>query len=202
MDDKFEGFLYAVAGGLVALLTKWLIDLSMQRLERARHAAYLAVRVVYELERFVAGCLVVARDTGPSHEDFDRYEFAKMPAFVPQDLGVDWKSINVRLTYSVLNLVSDRDAVETRVSEYWSQEWSDIHSAADMRSEEYMSLGLKAADLAQQLRKVGKLPAPEIDPTIELKKLQADRARRDAEFAEHQRALADAREVATVPIRA
>lgn len=105
MDDKLIGFLYALVGAAIALLGKWAIDAITRRSEKSSHAAYLCVRVVCELDRFATGCAAVAQDFGPEPDDAtSAIATASVPSFAPHDLPVDWRSIDIRLVYDVLNL--------------------------------------------------------------------------------------------------
>lgn len=159
MDDKLIGFLYAVVGAAIALLGKWAIDAITRRSEKSSHAAYLCVRVVCELDRFATGCAAVAQDFGPE-PDNETSEIATVrePSFAPHDLPVDWKSIDIRLVYDVLNLPGEQALADSRITEHWNHAWTDAESTLEMRRELYLKLGLKAARLSRSLRQIGKLP--------------------------------------------
>lgn len=115
MKDTVQSFLIALGSASFALLGKWLIDVITRRQERQQHVAYLAVRVVYELDRFTRACFDIATDSGPSLETYQTYKPLPAPPFAPQDLPVDWKAIDVKMTYEVFNLPSDQAAVEDQV---------------------------------------------------------------------------------------
>ncbi len=184
MDDKLIGFLYAAAGAILALLGKWAIDALTRRSERSGHRAYLCVRVVCELDRFAMGCLAVALDYGPDeHEGSSDITSVPQPSFEPHGLPVDWKSIDVKVAYEILNLPGEQAAADARISGVWRYDDADGDDTMDTRREEYRKLGLKAARLSVHLRQVGKLP-PMPDLLTRLEDLEREAKEREAQQAE------------------
>ncbi|MBV8037806.1 hypothetical protein [Roseateles sp.] len=163
MNDKFEGFLYGAAAVLLGVVFKWAVDGFTRRQERRQHAAFLSVRTVYELDRFTRACFDIANDWGPSADQSPTDVAPGAPSFSPQDLPVDWKSIDIKVTYAVLNLPSDQAAAEDRVLNQYGRDPSSLRDAAFMRAGEYAALGVSAARLALTLREIGNLPAPDAD---------------------------------------
>ncbi|MCY1215944.1 hypothetical protein D9M72_278010 [compost metagenome] len=128
--------------------------------QRRRAAQYLAVRVITTLDRFLAGCVLVAGDRGKTASDSDGIYVvpsAPLPTLELDSLDVDWKSIEPSLAYAVLDLPNQVAAAVRAVSE--SFEPTNVPADDyDVRQFQFARLGIVAYEVISRLAQVGSLP--------------------------------------------
>lgn len=173
MDDKVIGALIAAASALLALLVRWGIETLQHRAKHQQDVDYLAVRVVCELERFMAGCDVVIHDTGRDLNTGAWIGEEKAPLLTFDDLKVEWKVIAPSLVYRVLNLPGDQAAADRWVMSLLEDDWEGTETPASIRRREYIKLGAKAAQLASELRDLAPVPQPHTDWAAKFAELHA-----------------------------
>lgn len=189
MIEAFIGLVGVVVGALLTA-TK---DIWIDRRTRRENAEYLAIRVVSILDQFVEGCAEVAGDDGLSDgqrgENGERDIQVSVPKLAVEQLDVQWKAIPATLLYKVLSFPNLLTAVNRRVDiafEYAHP--PDYEDGFEERQYQYATLGLKAAQLSNELRNAYGLPKLERedwDPIKYLRErqqqIEAVRARKEAQ---------------------
>jgi len=147
---------------------------------RARHARYLAIRVVCTLDRYIESCADVASDDGlcqgqPNAEGYLEPQVSPpSPPVFPEDL--DWKSIEPALMYRILSLPSQAEAANRMIGAAWdSADPPDYEQAFEERQDQYAKLGLTAFALTQEIRKKYGIPPQDLgewDPAAHLAKVR------------------------------
>ncbi|RWB19937.1 MAG: hypothetical protein EOQ40_17550 [Mesorhizobium sp.] len=128
--------------------------------ERARHATYVATRVVCTLDPFVLHCVDVIHDQG-EYVDGELTPQVDAPGLeFPADL--DWKTMDAALMYRTLSLPNEIAAADSTISAFaehsgppnWDEVWEE-------RRYQYGRVGLYALDLAADLRRHYGLAQPD-----------------------------------------
>ena len=115
------------------------------------------------LDRYVSECVAVVHDDGLSYGRDSagrRSPQCTLPKFEPQSIDVEWKSLPASLMYKILsfpNEAKESNAKIDAVDEFVATP-PDFDEFFDERQFQYSILGLKAAELALELRKLGKIP--------------------------------------------
>jgi hypothetical protein len=205
MSDGVVGLLGVIVG---AVLT-WGHGTWSEWRERARHARYLAIRVVCILDKYIEDCVAVTLDDGycegrPGGEDGTaepQVETPPPPAF-PQDL--DWKCIDHELMYRLLSLPRDVEAANQRIV-YASENAfpPDYDEAFEERQYQYAKLGLAAFALTEEIRKRYKIPLQETGDWNPAERLGEERKKieevRQARHAEYVRLMEHAPKMSAPP---
>jgi hypothetical protein len=162
-------------GALIALGGTWFF--SSRDTERA--ARYLAIRVVTILDKFIEDCVAVVKDDGLCYGQrtqdgclSPQVKSPGAPAF-PDD--VDWKSIDHDLMYKILSFPSDVEAGDNAIAFIWDVVATppDYDEGFGERAYQYAQFGLKAYELAKNLRSKYGIPTKdyaEWNPVSELQK--------------------------------
>jgi len=154
--------------------------------ERTRHASYLAIRVVTNLDHFVIKCREVLADEGAESEGIV-YPTAVYPTLSYPD-DVDWRSIPPALMYRILALPNALDAANRDI------DFVGEHVAGppnhddlfDAQNYHFSKLGIAALDLADAIRVGYAIPALDSityqspRPLFERHTVDEDRRRRNA----------------------
>lgn len=154
--------------------------------ERERHARYLAIRVITCLDNFVNGCGDVVYDDGMSDHEGEVYPREETPTLtLPED--VDWRSIDADFMYRCLgfpNEIASHDKAIGWVADQIAGP-PDHDEFFTERKLRYGQLGLKALQLADDLRARYKVPARNTEgwaprDTLEAKVKEAEKEKADA----------------------
>lgn len=143
-------------------LTHWREYRSRLALQR-KDAAYLAVTVLGELDRFVAMCADVVRDDGlcrgQTDRDGCRQIQAELPSFAARDFDVEWRSLPKDLMFDLLDFPNQirhaNGAISFAADEALPPDFEELF---EERQYQYAILGLAATTLAGRLREHAKLP--------------------------------------------
>lgn len=188
IDAKWMGLIGVVVGAFMVTLK----DLVSGWFKRRSNAKYLATRAINLLDRFIDGCVDVVGDDGsvmggPANEDGSYSPQADYPGFPIDNLDGDWKSISQDLMYELLSFSNRIESAQRMIrgkNEHAS--FPDYEELFEERQFQYAKLGLKAYELASQLRKKHRIPERERrdwDPTEYLRekkgKIEMDREKRN-----------------------
>ena len=160
MASAIFGLIGVLLGSLLAGAKEWFF----LRRNNARDAAFLAVQVVGQLDRYVLACSAVVADEGLNQGQPDkngyRYAQVETPVFEPDALKVEWRAIPVKLMYEVLDLPY-KAVVALHTIEAASENANppDFDDFFEERQLQFAGLGLLAAELADELRRHAKLPS-------------------------------------------
>lgn len=180
IDALFGGLLGAIIG---SAFSWWMNKQSIKR-----NARYLAIRVVYLLDKYIEDCVSVVNDDGLCYgsrtEDGCLEPQVACPSAPVFPNDIDWKSINYDLMYKILSFPSYIEAADGMirdVSEFVASP-PDYEQFFEERAFQYAKLGITAHKLAQKLRDQYTIPVQNYDersPISELKsKLEKIKARR------------------------
>ena len=131
---------------------------------RRRNARYLAIRTVCLLDRFIDDCASVAADDGtsqgqPAGKDGCYESQVTAPDFEINSLDGDWKAIPQDFMYALISFPMHVEAADHRVSGAMENSSPPFEDVIDERQFQYAKLGLKAAPLAEKLRRHYQIPA-------------------------------------------
>ncbi|MGO9594777.1 MAG: hypothetical protein ACLQFT_20705 [Steroidobacteraceae bacterium] len=180
------GIVGVVIGSFLTLLRETWSDSRM----RARHARYLAIRVVCTLDKYVENCAEVVSDDGLCMGQRDKEGCLQAQVPTPPPLafpdGLDWKSIDHALMYRLLSMPNEAEAADRKidfVSQYVAGP-PDFEEFFEERRDKYATLGLAAFALTQEMRTKYDIPQQtlgEWNPAERLAKAkeQVEKDRRD-----------------------
>ncbi|MBT9596664.1 MAG: hypothetical protein IV094_11825 [Vitreoscilla sp.] len=153
--------------GLFGVLLGGLLTIGADQWARHRkkkeEQAYLAILVVSELDRFVNGCLSVARDNGtaygrPAGDDQYYKPTVKAPEFAPLNIDVEWRVLPQDLLYAILAIPDKRKQLDSWIFGYTEHDDEDGSDYIVERQLGYAELGLDVSGTARDLRAHAKLP--------------------------------------------
>jgi hypothetical protein len=128
-----------------------------------RNAKYLAIRVICILDDYVERCLLVVIDDGTidGQPDKDGYYYPQQPEpdapIFPSDL--DWKCIDHKLSYRILNLPNEASIARRMIQGASDMAYPpDFEDTFKERQRQYARLGLDAIEITESLRKTYGLP--------------------------------------------
>ncbi|MBT2766135.1 hypothetical protein J7J08_00615 [Stenotrophomonas sp. ISL-67] len=158
----------AVLGALVVWVTTYFSERRKSEAARKHDASHLGVLVLVRLERFISESYAVVVDNGTvlgqaagrrdSGEEF-YFPQTEAPQFQIADLNVEWRSISPELMYSIHSiplLLRNAEGYLDHVAEMGDFDGSDY---MDARQERFAEIGVRAADIASDLRKETRMPA-------------------------------------------
>ena len=161
--EALIGLLGVIVGAsITAVREHWASKASAKK-----SAEYLAIRVVSILDGFAEKCADVVGDDGLSQgqvgPDGCRSVQVPTPEFSVENLDVDWKSIPSDLMYEILSLPNCVSAANQKISNVWEYvaDPPDYEELFEERQIQYGELGLKAASLSDELRKLYGIPTRE-----------------------------------------
>jgi hypothetical protein len=187
--------LIGLIGVIVGALLTWLREIWSDWRARKRHAQYLAIRVVCTLDRYVENCTDVATDDGLHYGQVNAEgcHEAQVPEPAPPAFSedLDWQSIDPALMFEILALPSHAEAADRVISA--AGEFSDAPDFTEYfeeRQYQYATVGLRAFDLTQKIRKEYGIPAPALgawEPASRLadvkREVEQERRRRGEQIA-------------------
>jgi len=187
MDKATYGLIGVALGFILTVVKDWLI----QHYRKQKDIEYLCIHTTCMLDRFVAGCSDVVGDDGLSYgqPDKDGYSRIKVstPAFEPEKLEVEWKSLPANIMYEILNFPLKIEAANSVIDSTFEHVASplDYSEGFEERQYQYAVLGSKADALALKLRSFSKLPNKEVgdwdliqlmkDKKLKIEKLRKER---------------------------
>lgn len=186
----------ALAGAVVGAIVTFLAQGWFERGTRKRNARHLAIRIVSVLDTYLDTCVRVVEDDGLSHGQPDENGFLAAqvatppPPSFPEEL--DWKSIDHKLMYRLLLMPNEAQSANDKiasVSEYVAGP-PDYDEYFEERQEQYSILGLKALELARELRKTYDIPDSRYGDWNPVERLREARQRLDRYRKERQQRLA------------
>jgi len=151
-------------GGLLTAFKEWMVSRSSRR----KDTVYLAIVLISHLDRFANGCSSVAHDDGtlygaPARPDGEHEVTTEAPVFQPLDLDVNWKVLPKGLLYSILRLPDQREQISNALSQRFEFDFDPPEHTEFFwaRRRDYAELGLRASQIAKQLKKLAGIPLEE-----------------------------------------
>lgn len=190
MDKALYGLFGVILGSLLTLAR----ELWSDHRSRKRRAEYLAIRVSCALDRYVEKCVAVVDDNGLEDADGHTTIQEPVPKIDIQSFDVDWQSLSADLMYKILsfpNLIEEANHSIDSVIEYVAGP-PDYFEAFDERQYQYATLGIKAADIAKELRAKYNLPKRNWDlwnPVNHMKKRKKEIIQNRKEHEERHKTL-------------
>ena len=182
MESAIFGLIGVIVGAALSAATDWWFDRQRQQ----KDIVYLSIRMVFLLDRFVAGCIEITWDDGLSNGSLDdegcRTPQVDHPTFDPTTVDVEWKSLPPSLMYEILNfpLIVERSMSFIATVAEHDASAPDYEEYFNARILEFSGLGLQALTLAEALREISNLPeTPEDEKGLSRRKLLA-KAKQDA----------------------
>ncbi len=185
-----------LVGVLVGVGITWVRDALSQRTTRRRNAHYLALRVVCLLDRYIEDCAKVADDDGSSpnqqNEKGDSHPMTDLPAAPAFPADVDWKSIDQRVAYRLVSMDNEATRANWIISGAAENAFPpDFAELFEERRYQYAHLGLRALDIARELRTEYKIPEPEYGYWVPAERLAATRDEIESHRKKYANALSD-----------
>ena len=152
--------LIGLGGVLVGASMAWIRESFSAWQNRKRNARYLAIRVVCQLDEYVADCIDVAYDEGvviAADGEMQAKSEPPLPPVYPND--IDWKSIDSNLMYRALSLPSEAQITKRLVDSTFAQLMPVDHEFGfETRQLQYSRLGLFAYRITKDLRRIYNIP--------------------------------------------
>lgn len=196
MESEIQAALVgAIGGGILTFFVQHWFELGT----RKRNARHLAVRVVSILDAYLDTCARVVEDDGLSYGQRDEQGYlapqiaTPPPPSFPEEL--DWKSIDHKLMYRLLLMPNEAQSANDKIAsvEEYVAGPPDYEEFFEERQDQYSMLGLKAFELAQELRKAYGIPPQQFgnwNPVERITKakqeLEKYRKEREERFAKSQ----------------
>lgn len=161
MDEKIVIGLFGVVLGFFLNFFK---DIFTARQTRNREAEYLAIRMICIFESFMDSCAAVVGDDGLYYGQTDEDGYHRVQVKTP-DLDVElkdvnWKSFSPQLMYEILyfpSLVKEANSFISSTFEFAASP-PEFSEGFEERQYQYSTLGLRAAEITQKLRKQYNIP--------------------------------------------
>lgn len=190
MDKALYGLLGVILGSALTLARELWNDHRSSK----KRAEYLAILISCALDRYVDQCVNVANDGGV--EDQEGYTITQQPnaEIDIQSFDVDWQSLPAKLMYEILsfpNLIEEAKHSIDAVTEYFATP-PDYFEAIEERQYQFATLGIKAGDIAKELREKYNLPKRNYeswDPIDSMEKTKNEIIELRKKREEHQKAL-------------
>ena len=159
MEPAYIGLLGVFVGALLTLTKDWLFEWRKQ----LKNAEFLSIHIVCMLDSYVSECVAVVHDDGLNlGRDSAGYMSPQvaLPKFEPQSVDVEWKSLPASLMYKILSFPNEAKESNAKIDAVYDFVATppDYDEFFEERQSQYSILGLKAAELALELRKLGKIP--------------------------------------------
>lgn len=186
------GLLGVLVGGFIAV---WK-DLTLQKRKDRKALEYLAVMVVFALDKYVSKAALVVCDSGETDEDGCTYPAEELPTFKPEDIKVEWTALSTDMAYRIFDIAARTDDAHGAVAAAGEHAGPpDYEEAFEERQMQFSELGLLADALSQELRKLANLPErtknPHWDPVAQMKVRRAMRIERQKKRARPDVDIAD-----------
>lgn len=154
-SEAMWGFIGVVVGALITIAS----DFAKSSFQSRKAASYLAIRVVCILDQYVDGCIAIVFDEGDVLEDDWTISYSRYPELTEYPTDVDWKVLESKLMYRILNLpniIRDARRYLSEVGQHATPPYDDM---AEPRQYEFAKLGLLTLELAEAIRDKYNLPA-------------------------------------------
>lgn len=156
MIEAAIGFVGVIVGALMT----WLQSIWSENQKRKETRNYLAILIVFLLDRFIQGCVEVVSDGGIPDQDGCLVPLVSTPDIDLESLKADWKVFPNDLIYEILDLpnkIETANHVISSVIEYVAGP-PDYEEVYEERQIQYSTLGITAHNLAKKLREQNSLP--------------------------------------------
>ena len=155
------GLIGVVVGAMLTLAKEWWFH----RQKTLKEREYLAIVVSCALDTYAHHCADVVGDDGLYHGQTDEHGYHHVqtdtPKFEPEKLNVEWKSLPAELLHEILGFPAQANYAQNKVDgafDYCATP-PEFVEGFEERMFQYAKLGLAAAKLAEQLRKLAGLHA-------------------------------------------
>lgn len=131
--------------------------------QSAQDAAYLAALVGVGLDRFIDGCIAVTQDDGQPDAEGFRKSVSATPNFDPSEYPVEWRCLPAQLMYKALDFPYSIGFADEAISNAmtFAAMPPDFEEFFEERQSQYAELGIKAMDIAKELRANASVPERE-----------------------------------------
>ncbi len=181
MDSGTASLIGVCVGAAITILAK----LVEYRVTKASAASYLAARVVTTLDHFIAECVQVANDFGRLEPDGGLTPEAKLPTLELEKLDVDWKSIDSKVVYEVLQLPNSVQSAYRAIDDAYDSRTMPYHDYGE-RQLQFSRLGIEASRaITEHLLQIGDLPRTNHDRNRLIKRLTDVSQRIERQRKEH-----------------
>ena len=149
----------ARVGGLVGGGITLLTALALPWRKDKKSLEYLAIMVVFALDKYLSEAAAVALDDGEEDEEGYVHKTTTAPDFKPEELKVEWTTLPPGLVYRIFDLTPrTADAVAAIDVTAEHADPPDYEQYFEERQLQFAELALVAAQLAAELRQLAKLP--------------------------------------------
>lgn len=159
MESAIFGLIGVALGALLTIVREWWFQNRKERKE----IDYLAVQVSCILDRYAGQCSLAASDGGAVDEEPNR-EAYRYTSVTPPILELDsskfeWKFLPASLMHALLRLPFEAETAEIIINQSFEFAAAppDFEEGFEERQFQYATLGLRALELACQLRRHAKL---------------------------------------------
>jgi hypothetical protein len=155
MIEAIIGFV----GVLVGASMTWFQNYWSENKKRKETRNYIAILIVFLLDRFIQGCVDVVSDDGVPDQDGCLEKQVSTPEIDFESLKADWKVFPNDFIYEILDLpnkIETANHIISSVAEHAGPpDWEEVFAE---RQFQYSKLGITAHNIAINLRKKNGLP--------------------------------------------
>lgn len=155
---------YSLGGVTLGFFLALVKDFWSEWRTKAKAAHYLAIRVVFILDKFLDQCAEVVNDDGLCHGQLNSDGYREPQVVLPTGLAlpedVNWKSIKSALMYRILSLPGRVEVDNRAIAFSWEISGApDFDEVFEERVYRYACLGLDTAEISRELRNSYRIPA-------------------------------------------
>lgn len=182
IDKAFWGLVGVIVGFALTTIKDW--RKHKATLQNDRY--YLSILVASKLDDFFCSSCAIVSDKGRYIQKDDGHDAylesqSEIPIFELRSIDVEWRCLPQQLMFELLTFASQIERANNMIEGAYEYQASppDFEEFFQERRFQYATLGLKAADLAAELRKLSKLPKNKYgaefwDPVAEMLKEKND----------------------------
>lgn len=156
MNDAVIGFVGVIVGALMT----WLQAIWSERKKKEETRNYMAILIIFLLDRFIQGCVDVVSDGGIPDRDGCLVPQVNTPNIDFESLKSDWEVFPNDLLYEILDLPNKIESANHSISSVVEHVAGppDYEEFYEERQIQFSNLGIEAHKLAEKLREKSKLP--------------------------------------------
>lgn len=154
---------YVLVGVVVTLTVGIVRDVVAAWLKNRSERGYLSVQIIFLLDDFAVKCSDVVGDNGTYRGQYGGNGYARCQVVTPElnfsELKGDWKSLPPELVYKLHDFASSNISAKGRVnSAFEYSDPPDFDEGFEARQDEYALLGIQSFSIANEFRKIAKMP--------------------------------------------
>lgn len=177
MDAWVGSMIGGAVGAVIGHITNHYIGWYKENKQSSPERKFICAELIFLLEDYAKKCAEVATDDGEYTGEQGEAQSAISPPKLLDYTSIkgNWRSLSSEIMYRVCSLPAEQKEAGRKVSASWEYEAypPDYKDYFETRQYQYSLLGLKAAQIAEDVRKQNKFPDGDLCewtiPTMEKK---------------------------------